>query len=258
MRHCIHHERDEEELNLNQRKPNERKTVACKHSHHLISHMFTSKRRRNAKATRLAQHHVRWLDYTYLKRRDTLQVSRTLQKATNIMRPNEEVVACVRHLNGLVSIWTERLNALDLRKTMSVSNMTTLLNQLSTVFFSSSIFLRQTKRSITFSWLDEDEPDNLGEYIPMKHGCEIKLHLTLISWPIEDTLLNDPNGRKRCRLQTLIHELCHAFFLLNACRKCGIQIDHGDAWQKLAQKMEQVSSKLLGMDIDLEDNPRDM
>jgi hypothetical protein len=59
------------------------------------------------------------------------------------------------------------------------------------------------------------------------------------------------------RLAALIHKLSHAFLLMYACRRCpdwlvqeGIG-GHGEAWQALAQKLEQIASKLLGYEFDL-------
>jgi hypothetical protein len=209
------HEQDGKDLDLTQNKPDKTEAVTSEGSHH---------------ATGLVQEHSRSLDRTHLE------------------KPNEELTTRVGRLNGLIRNWTQRLNAQDLRKTIPVLGMRSLLDQLSQVLFGS----HQTKREITFGWLNENVRNVLGVTIGKESGCRIELHPTLTSHLAKYAFPNAFDGRMECRLATLIHELCHAFFQLNRCRQCYNQTGHGDAWQKLAQKVEQVSSKILCVRMDLD------
>jgi hypothetical protein len=104
IRCLANHEQDGKDLDLTQNKPDKTEAVTSEGSHH---------------ATGLVQEHSRWLDRTHLE------------------KPNEDLTTRVGRLNDLIRNWTQRLNAQDLRKTIPVLGMRSLLDQLSQVLFGS-------------------------------------------------------------------------------------------------------------------------
>jgi hypothetical protein len=74
----------------------------------------------------LTKNHIAWHDQTYLRKKSR-------QDNYGVLR-----------FQDMVRDWTPRLNADDLRDTMSTTDMTTLLKQLSEVFFGAVIPLDHT------------------------------------------------------------------------------------------------------------------
>jgi hypothetical protein len=191
---------------------------------------------RRYEAKELAKYHIAWLDQTYLQEK------------------NEQDIVGVLCLKEMIKTLAPRLSAEDLRITMSATDMTNLLKQLSEVFFNSVIPLDPTETQAIFEWLPASESHKGGNTSIQNLLPRIRLHPTLRDhppwWVGEDAMIYK-------RLSTLIHELSHAFFLMYACQRCpdwpvqeGIG-GHGEAWQALAQKLEQVASKLLEYEFDL-------
>ena len=66
-----------------------------------------------------------------------------------------------------------------------------------------------------------------------------------------------PKKTMYIRISVLLHELCHAMLQIYECRKCSsyeFELSyrgHGEAWQLLAAKIEEVTSSIFGIRLDL-------
>ena len=187
--------------------------------------------------TLLVEQHIRWLH------------------STHFGKPNEEMAARVRRLNDLISNWKERLDAKDLRKTLSEEEMTGLLNDLSETFFDAELVPPQPSFQVQFDWVDDHDKNKwniLGVTIHKSYGCLIKLDPNVVN-PLNHWVFPKVfDKRRQGRLGTLVHELCHAFFCRHICENCQSRVSHGMAWQQLALELEHVSSNLLGLRMDLD------
>jgi hypothetical protein len=85
----------------------------------------------------------------------------------------------------------------------------------------------------------------------MPYGCRIELRLTETCTLAAEALPKVFNGPMQSRLATLIYELCHSLLHVNICRWCCGEVKHGAVWQKLARKIGQISTQILGMCTDL-------
>jgi hypothetical protein len=190
---------------------------------------------RTCEAKTLARDHIAWLDQTYPRKKD-----------------QPDSVSLIR-LKKMIRKWTPCLNAADLQESMSTSDMAILLRQLSQVFFDSVIPLDDTEYHSVFEWMPASKTQTWGDTAADGLLLRIRLHPTLR----RTAMYSGGNALMYQRLATLLHELGYAFFYTYACRQCpdwSIQIGtdgHGEAWQALTKKIEQVASQLLAFAFDM-------
>ncbi|KAH7357566.1 hypothetical protein BKA66DRAFT_473168 [Pyrenochaeta sp. MPI-SDFR-AT-0127] len=185
----------------------------------------------------LAECHVEWLQRTYVE------------------NPDYESGE-VRRLKAMIRAWTPNLNAKDLRTSISETLMVCLLKQINKVFFAGAIPLHHSSNNRVFAWLDDDDI-RLG--LCSSYGYQPIIHIH--PWRVDRRMSSqyswDANVKMRDRLGSLLHELCHAVFIVYGDRFCSTWITdlgcggHGPPWYVLATKIEEVAVQLLGMKLEL-------
>lgn len=193
-------------------------------------------------AMALVRHHMAWLDATYL-------------------HPSAHLTPAVHQLRSLVKAWHPQLTGLDMRRTLSVGQMSALFGHLNRVFFSDCIPPHNATLTTGFSYLPEQQRDCFGKSLfnPLI-GTQILIHPTLYRG--NGTPSHHPDMlRLHNRLGTMIHEMCHAFLKAYSCRSCSMHqacdgaTGHGRAWQLLAKKLEEAACVVLGSRADLGRGP---
>ena len=181
---------------------------------------------------------IDWLDITYLN------------------NPPIRSREAMGQLRATLDGYMDRLNVMDLRETMSTRDMTNLIRQLNTVFFAETIPLSRLG-SPPFKWTMEKH--TLGECeIDENYKPTVFLHPCMVQDYDQRLYPVQPLFRAYDRLNTLLHELCHAFILVYVRPtepSCDDELGlggHGTPWQYIAAKIEEVADKALGMKFDLD------
>lgn len=198
---------------------------------------LSSSPRGKLSAPQLAGYHIAWLHHTYLD------------------NPGHQK-AEVQRLKRMIKAWTPNLNARDLRRSISTTQMMCLLKQLNKVFFAGMIPLNGSVHNAAFAWLTDGDK-RLALCTSTGYAPVIHLH----PWRVEQLMLEmypwDRHVRMRDRLGSLAHELCHALFITHGDRFCPTWTTalgsggHGRAWLALAAKLEEVVIHVLGLEVDL-------
>ncbi|EMD86870.1 hypothetical protein COCHEDRAFT_1227903 [Bipolaris maydis C5] len=193
-------------------------------------------------AMTLVRHHMAWLDATYL-------------------HPSAHITPAVHQLRSLLKAWHPQITGLDMRRTLSVAQLTTLFTHLNRVFFSGCVPTHNATLTAGFSYLPEQQRDCFGKSLfnPLI-GTQILVHPTLYRGA--GTPSHHPDIlRLNNRLGTIIHEMCHAFLKAYSCRSCSMHeacdgaTGHGRAWQLLAKKLEEAACVVLGGEVDMGRGP---
>ncbi|RAR06262.1 hypothetical protein DDE83_007017 [Stemphylium lycopersici] len=193
-------------------------------------------------AMTLVRHHMAWLDATYL-------------------HPSARTTPAVQQLRSLLQAWHPQITGLDMRRTLSIAQLTTLFTHLNRVFFSSCVPRHNTFLTTGFSYLAEQQRDCFGKSLfnPLI-GTQILIHPTLYRG--NGSPSHHPDMlRLRNRLGTIVHEMSHAFLKAYSCRSCCMHeacdgaTGHGRAWQLLAKKLEEVATVVLGGEVDMGRGP---
>lgn len=158
-------------------------------------------------------------------------------------------------LKSLLQIWKSNLTGPDMRHTISPAQLQHLFAHLNNVFFAGAVPSHRKALSTGFSWLPESKKNCFGvSYFNPIIGTQLFLHPKLYR---HNSNANDLDMRWRNRIGTILHEMCHAFLKAYTCRSCSMHDHcvgsrgHGRAWQILAEKIEEVATRLLDGCVDM-------